>query len=205
MNQKQLRLILLNNYSSSEKTEVTLQSLGKSTGQKIELVDYRTPSLYEKIMDRSPDLLFLSGSSHMLTRPENQRNFEPETRIIKDAEFPILGICYGHQLIGKTFGARLSDLGRMCRGFERVKVLGTHPLFDDLPYEIRVPESHRQALASVPTGFECLGESASSKVEIMVHKSRPVYGFQFHPERAYEDHPDGRVLIQNVLRLALEA
>src|SRR5437016_12422038 len=84
----------------------------------------------------------------------------------------------------------------MCRGFERVKVLGTHPLFDDLPYEIRVPESHRQALASVPTGFECLGESASSKVEIMVHKSRPVYGFQFHPERADEDHPDGRVLIR---------
>ncbi len=205
MKQEELRLILLNNYSSSEKTEVTLRSLGKSTAQKIELVDYRTPNLYEKVMGRSPDLLFLSGSSHMLTRPENQRNFEPETRIIRDAEFPILGICYGHQLIGKTFGARLSDLGRTCKGFERVKILRDHPLFDDLSNEIRVPESHRQALANVPTGFDCLGESASSKIEIMVHKSRPVCGFQFHPERADEEHPDGRILIQNVLRLAVKA
>jgi GMP synthase (glutamine-hydrolysing) len=203
--QEKLRLVLLNNYSNTEKTEVTLRSLAKSTGQKIELVDYRTPNLYEKIVNKVPDLLFLSGSSHMLTRPENQRNFEPETRIIRDAEFPILGICYGHQLIGRTFGAKLSDLGRMCSGFERVKILQDHPLFDDLPNEIRVPESHRQALANVPTGFDCLGESASSKVEIMVHKSRPVYGFQFHPERADEEHQDGRVLIQNILRLAVKA
>ena len=205
MNKEKLRLILLNNYSNSEKTEVTLRSLGKSTGQKIELVDYRTPNLYEKIMRKAPDFLFLSGSSHMLTRPENQRNFEPETRIIMDASFPILGICYGHQLIGKTFGARLSDLGRMCSGFESVKILRDHPLFDDLSSEINVPESHRQALANVPSGFDCLGESASSKVEIMAHKSRPIYGFQFHPERADEEHPDGRILIQNILRFAVKA
>src|SRR3989442_10218535 len=115
----------------------------------------------------------------------------------------MLGICYGHQLIGKTFGARLSDLGRMCRGFERVKVLGTHPLFDDLPYEIRVPESHRQALASVPTGFECLGESASSKVEIMVHKSRPVYGFQFHLDIAYRYNTYRRIPIMHIFYLTL--
>ncbi|HZD12442.1 MAG TPA: hypothetical protein VE177_02860, partial [Candidatus Binatus sp.] len=57
---------------------------------------------------------------------------------------------------------------------------------------------------NVPAGFDCLGESASSKVEIIAHKSRPIYGFQFHPERADDQHPDGRILLQNTLKIALK-
>jgi len=197
-----MRLLLVNNYGNPGKTEATVQALANASAEKVDLVDYRTPNLYENITEQEPDLVFLSGSSHMLTKPENQRNFEPEMRLIREANFPILGICYGHQMIGLAFGARILDMGHTYRGYERVKILHDHPVFEGLKSEVRVSESHRQALASVPQEFECLATSASSKVEIIAHKSRPTYGFQFHPERSDETHPDGKRLIQNVLKLA---
>ncbi len=197
-----LRLVLINNYNRTEKTEATVRSLARASGEKVQLVDYRTPELYEKIIEQEPDLIFLSGSSHMLTKPENQRNFEPEMQLIRNSNFPILGICYGHQMIGLTFGSRIVDLGRTCTGYEKVRLLHDHPVLQGLSKEVKVAESHRQALASVPRDFECLGESASTKVEIIAHKSRPIYGFQFHPERSDETHPDGKQLIQNVLKFA---
>lgn len=199
-----MHLVLLNNYSNAVKTQETLRSLSRIVGERIQLEDYRTAGLYEKITRSPPDLLILSGSGHMLTKPENQRAFAPVMEIIRDTDCSILGICYGHQLIGKTFGARLTDLGKTCKGFERVKLLKDSPMFYGLANEIRVPESHRQALVNVPVDFDCLGESTSSKVEIIAHKSRPIYGFQFHPERANDEHPDGEVLLRNLTRLALK-
>jgi len=197
-----MRLLLVNNYGNPGKTEATVQSLANASEGKVDLVDYRTPNLHEKIAEQEPDLVFLSGSSHMLTKPENQRSFEPEMQLIREGNFPILGICYGHQMIGLAFGAKLLDTGHTTRGYERVKILHDHPVFKGFGSEVRVSESHRQALASVPQEFECLASSASSNVEIIAHKSRPIYGFQFHPERSDEAHPDGKRLIQNVLKLA---
>ena len=198
-----MRLVLINNYSRKEKTEETTRNIAKCAGHEVELVDYRTTLLYEKVMDDAPDLLILSGSQHMLAKPMTRRFFEPEISIIRDASFPILGICFGHQLIGAAYGAMLTDLGRMFRGLERVKLLNDeHPLFDGLSAEIRVVESHRQALVSTPSEFELLGESASSKIEVIAHKTKTVYGVQFHPERADNLHPDGRTLIRNFLNTA---
>jgi len=67
---------------------------------------------------------------------------------------------------------------------------------------IKVSESHRQILDSVPKEFRNLAESATSPVEAIVHKSRPIYGVQFHPERTDEKHPHGRTILRNFLKIA---
>jgi len=120
--------------------------------------------------------------------------------LVRKARFPILGICYGHQIIGSAFGTPMRDIGQMLRGYEKVSVIRKHPLFDRLPSELVVAESHRQELAKVPDEFQHLAQSTTSKVEAIVHRSRPIYGVQFHPERSNENHPHGRIIIQNLLK-----
>jgi GMP synthase (glutamine-hydrolysing) len=60
-------------------------------------------------------------------------------------------------------------------------------------------------LTEVPGEFQHLAQSTTSKVEAIVHRSRPIYGVQFHPERSNEDYPHGRVIIQNLLKQVRES
>ncbi len=200
-----MRIVFVNNYKEQDKAQVALASLTRCAGQPLEMVDHRLPDLASKILELDPDVLFLSGSGHLLTRPETRKHFQEQIDLVRTATYPILGICFGHQLIGTAFGSGMSDLGQMVRRFEQVSVLDHHPLFDGLPRNVTVAESHRQALTKVPSGFRRLAESQSSSIEAIGHETRAIYGVQFHPERASENHPDGRTIIQNFMRLAEDA
>jgi GMP synthase (glutamine-hydrolysing) len=94
----------------------------------------------------------------------------------------------------------MRDLGQTLRGYERVSVVEKHSLFDGLPSDLVVAESHRQELAKVPDEFRHLAQSTTSKVEAMVHRSKPIYGVQFHPERSNDEHPHGRMILQNLVK-----
>ncbi len=200
-----MRLVLISNYKEQEKAQQTLNNLTRCAGQPVEMVHHSTPELATKILDMEPDLVFLSGSGHLLTRPETLKLFQEQINLVKKASFPILGICFGHQLIGTAFGSGMSDLGQMVRRFEQVNILDHHPIFDGLPPDIIVAESHRQVLTRVPAGFQRLARSPTSKIEAICHETRPIYGFQFHPERADENHPHGQIIIRNLIRLGAEA
>src|SRR5712692_2341302 len=189
------RLVLVNNYRDREKGQKALRNLARCTGQPLEMVEHGTHNLAEKIRDLNPTLGVLSGSEYLLSRPGTKEAFREEIDLVRKAQFPILGICFGHQLIGAAFGVGMSDLGHTVRRFEPVNILDHHPLFNGLPSTITVAESHRQALDNVPEGFLRLAESATSRVEVICHQSLPIYGLQFHPERADEDHPDGQTLL----------
>jgi len=152
------------------------------------------------VVESEPDLVILTGSSALLSKPRTRELFQPEMDLVRKAKFPILGICYGHQIIGSAFGAPMRDLGQMLRRFEKVSIVRKHPLFDGLPSDLVVAESHRQELTRVPDEFHHLAQSTTSKVEAIVHQSKPVYGVQFHPERSNDDHPHGRMIIQNLLK-----
>ncbi len=120
--------------------------------------------------------------------------------LVRKAKFPILGICYGHQIIGSAFGTPTRDLGQMLRRYEKVSIVLNHPLFEGLPSDVVVAESHRQELTKVPDEFQHLAQSTTSKVEAIAHRSKPIYGVQFHPERSNDKHPHGRIILQNLLK-----
>ncbi len=198
----ELKTIVINNYKEELKARRALHNLERCTGQTLEMVDYKTLNLQERILEASPDLVILTGSNFMLSKPDTRMVFQQEMDLVRKLSLPILGICFGHQLIGSAYGSRVGDLGEPVKDFKEVKILERHPVFEGLPETIRVSESHHQELKEVPKGFRILAESATSKVESICHETRPIYGFQFHPERSDERYPHGRIIIQNVLKLA---
>jgi GMP synthase (glutamine-hydrolysing) len=197
-----LRILVINNYKEPEKTKQALHNIAFCTAQHLEMVDYKTPRLIDVVLQKDPDIVILTGSNFMLSKPDTRTVFQHEMDLVRQMDRPFLGICFGHQLIGAAYGSEVVDLGHNVREFKEVSLLGTDPLFDGLPSSIRVSESHRQALNSVPEGFNNLAESATSQVEAIRHQKRPIYGVQFHPERSDDEHPHGRIIIQNFLKLA---
>ena len=195
-----MKIVVVNNYKEPSQTDRAVLNIEKCIGQSIEKMDYKERDLPSKIVESEPDLVILTGSSALLSKPRTRELFQPEMDLVRSAKFPVLGICYGHQIIGSAFDAPMRDLGQMFRGYEKVSVVKKHPLFDGLPSDLVVSESHRQELTKVPNEFQHLAQSTTSKVEAMVHRSRPIYGLQFHPERSNDEHPHGRMILQNLLK-----
>ena len=200
-----MKIVVINNYKELEKTEQVLRNLKRCTEEPLEMLDYKNPNLHEKVIEKGPELLVLTGSNFMLSKADTRRVFQNEMDLVRKLDVPILGICFGHQLIGNAYGSEVADLDESVREIKEVSILERHPVFEGLPDTIEVSESHRQALTSVPKGFRHLAESATSKVEAICHETRPIYSFQFHPERSNEKFPHGRMIIQNLLRLAVKA
>jgi len=195
-----LKIVVVNNYKEAGQIERAVQNIERCIGQLTETIDFKEPDLYTRVTESKPDLVILTGSSALLSKPRTRELFQPEMDLVRKAKYPLLGICYGHQIIGSAFEAPMRDLGQMLRGYEKVGVVKRHPLFDGLPSDLVVAESHRQELTQVPDGFQLLAQSTTSKVEAMVHRSKPIYGVQFHPERSNDEHPHGRIILQNLLK-----
>ena len=195
-----MKIVVVNNYKEPNQTEKAVRNIEKCTGQSVEKIDYKEQDLHARVVELGPDLVILTGSSALLSKPRTRELFQPEMDLVRKTKFPILGICYGHQIIGSAFGAPMRDLGQMLRGYEKVSVVQKHPLFDGLPSDMVVAESHRQELTKIPDEFRHLAQSKTSKVEAIVHRSKPIYGVQFHPERSNDNHPHGKMIIQNLLK-----
>jgi len=195
-----LKIVVVNNYRETKQIERAVQNIERCTGHLTETMSFNEPNLHARVTESQPDLVILTGSSALLSKPRTRELFQPEMDLVRKAEFPVLGICYGHQVIGSAFNAPMRDLGQMLRGYEKIDIVKKHPLFEGLPSEIVVAESHRQELTKIPEGFQHLAQSTTSKVEAMAHRSRPIYGVQFHPERSNDEHPHGRVILQNLLK-----
>ena len=155
---------------------------------------------------RDVDVLVISGSGARIVDPSHRAMFEGVVRLIKNCNLPTLGICFGHQLLCWTFGARVGVLAQPVIGrFEKVKVVDVDGLFAGFAQQQTIPlaESHydyvlRESLNQA--GMVLLADSSSCEVEAVKHKSKPFYGVQFHPERISiesESHPEGHSVIKN--------
>jgi GMP synthase (glutamine-hydrolysing) len=200
-----LKIVVVNNYKEDEKAQQAIRNIARCTGQKPEMLDYKTRKLVEAVREKSPDLVIMTGSNFMLSKSDTKTVFQEEMDMIKNLDLPFFGICFGHQLIGAAYGVEIADLGHSVRAFKEVKLLDEDPVFNGLPGTIRVSESHRQALTDLPSDFRHLAESSTSRIEAIAHKTRLIYGVQFHPERSDDKNPHGRTIIQNFLKLVAKS
>ncbi len=109
---------------------------------------------------------------------------------------PLLGICFGHQLLGLLHGAGVS-MQREDRDLQWIEVIAHNPLFDDLENPIQMQEDHCESI-SIPPGFELSATSDYTVNEAMHHKSKPFFGVQFHPEVSGKA---GELLLENFCNL----
>lgn len=115
---------------------------------------------------------------------------------LNDTDKPVLGICFGHQLLGLTHGAQASRI-REDRDWQTIEVLVDCPLFDKLPNEIELMEDHCEAI-SIPANFIHVAVSDACVNEAMMHQTKSFFGVQFHPEVS-GNH--GRVIIENFVHI----
>jgi GMP synthase (glutamine-hydrolysing) len=101
---------------------------------------------------------------------------------VYDLGIPILGICYGAQLIVQQLGGTVAHTGKGEYGRTDLSVIAASPLFADWPTESQVWMSHGDAMTEPPPGFEVLATSAGSPVAAFGERERRIFGVQFHPE-----------------------
>lgn len=112
---------------------------------------------------------------------------------------PVLGICYGMQLIGQLAGGRVGRAGRREYGRAELEIVHPDSLFRGFEAGSRTPVwmSHGDQLQEPPPGFELLARTPTSPVAAFRAADREIYGVQFHPEVAHT--PRGEEMLENFL------
>ena len=132
----------------------------------------------EKIRERNPVGIILSGGPKSVSEP-GAPTCDPEVYALGR---PVLGICYGMQLMAHTLGGRVAPAPQREFGHAKVSVTARSSLFADVPEEIRVWASHGDFVAAAPEGFSVLATSANAPVAAMSNDERQLYALLFHPE-----------------------
>ena len=110
---------------------------------------------------------------------------------------PMLGICYGHQLIAGHLGGLVERGDTHEFGSATLSVRLEGGLFDGMERDQQVWMSHGDHVARLPDGFEVLGTTGDCDVAAMGHPGRGIYGLQFHPEVVHT--PNGSQMLRNFL------
>ena len=108
---------------------------------------------------------------------------------------PVLGICYGQQLMAHILGGRVEKGDRGEYGFAQLDLARTDGLFRGIEGRQQVWMSHRDAVQAPPDGFDVLGSTATCTVAAMASPERGLYAVQFHPEVAHT--PCGTQILKN--------
>lgn len=145
------------------------------------------------IRKQNPVGIVLSGGPSSVFAKDSPK---PNPGIFK-LGVPILGICYGLQLMGKMLGGEVksSDRREYGRGTLTIERKGT--LFSGLPTKLSVWNSHGDSLAKLPKGFRALARTENSSYAAIEDSKRKFFGLQFHPE--VEHSEKGNEVIKNFL------
>lgn len=160
-----------------------------------ELFPWNAPE--EKIMALEPKGFILSGGPNSVYA----ENAPTLPDFILNSGLPILGICYGMQLLTHHFGGVVAGGSEREYGYAEVNINKENPLFP-VSYQ-KVWMSHGDRIEKLPEGFKVLGFSQNSPYAFMAHENKPYYGVQFHPEVNHTEN--GRAFLEAFVRKVCHA
>jgi GMP synthase (glutamine-hydrolysing) len=147
----------------------------------------------EEVARRRPKGVILSGGPASVYA----EGAPPLERALLDLGIPVLGICYGMQLLALALGGRVEGAAVGEFGRSQLTVGDTGRLLAGTPREQTCWMSHRDTVFSAPPGFTALASSTASPVAAFESAERSVYGIQFHPEVVHT--PYGQEVLTNFL------
>jgi GMP synthase (glutamine-hydrolysing) len=156
-----------------------------------ELIPYDTP--VEEIMARDPDGIILSGGPNSVYQDGAPRVDDA----LFDLEAPMLGICYGMQLMGLALGGEVGAVQIREYGRSDLRVKSHDGLFAGTPDSQKAWTSHGDAVFAAPDGFEVTAETPSVPIIAFEEPQRGRYGVQFHPEVRHTEY--GMEILKNFL------
>jgi GMP synthase (glutamine-hydrolysing) len=171
VNSKNLSVLVVDN-GSPYVTDITscLEKIGQSHIMK---------KYDEEFLLSNHEKVILSG------RQRNKKQINAiNSKIIRTCfnnETPLLGICYGAEIIALTFGGSIQKTDYV-QGLNRINIEKPLKLLKET--YCNVYESHSYVISHLPENFVCVASSSSTKHEIFCHKSKRIFGTQFHPEKS---------------------
>ena len=149
-----------------------------------------SPSVNEKLLRKAKGIILSGGPSSVYS--SDIPSFNPK---LLASDLPILGLCYGHQLIAKQFGGTITNTGKGEFGKAVLEQTSDFPLWQNVSFPNRVWMSHQDSVTKCPPDFEVTGVTDSGCVAAMKHRNRPIYTLQFHPE--VKDSEQGQIMLEN--------
>ncbi|MCH7886893.1 MAG: glutamine-hydrolyzing GMP synthase [Candidatus Marinimicrobia bacterium] len=148
----------------------------------------------EEIERKNPKALILSGGPSSVY-DDDAPVAPPE---IMDMGIPVLGICYGMQLISQHFGGEIRHADKREYGRSSLTIKKDNLLFHGFNGSSTVWMSHGDKIEKLPDRFEVLGSSENSEFAAIKHRDKEIYGLQFHPEVKHTEH--GNQILDNFVR-----
>jgi GMP synthase (glutamine-hydrolysing) len=146
-----------------------------------ELVPYDTP--LEKLRQLNPKGIIFSGGPSSVYNKDAPR---PDSQIFK-LKLPLLGICYGHQLIVDNFGGSVKRANKEY-GHSVLTIDNGSDLLAGVGGSVRAWMSHGDEAEKIPNNFEIIGHTERSHAAAIANKQQSIYGIQFHPEVVHTEN-----------------
>jgi len=140
-----------------------------------------------------PVAVVLSGSPASVLNPGHP---EMDSSIL-DIDIPVLGICYGMQLLAKMLGGTVEKGKGGEYGPAEIEVVDSIGIFSDMESDLDVWMSHGDHVIEMPEDFQVLASTPACPISAMGNKNKKIYGIQFHPEVVHT--PMGMDIIRNFL------
>ena len=154
---------------------------------------------YQEIVKINPKGIILSGGPSSVY----EKDAPQIDRKIFDLDIAFLGICYGQQLICKSFNAKVSKANKREYGRASIEIISDSLLFKSIKAKSsQVWMSHGDRVESIPKDFKIIAKTDNAPFAAIENKARRIYGVQFHPEVSHS--LDGLKMIKNfVINIAL--
>jgi len=151
-----------------------------------------SPSAKENLLQDAKGIVLSGGPASVYSTdiPEFNSN-------ILNLDLPILGLCYGHQLIAKEFRGAIANTGKGEFGKAILQQTSDFPLWQNVSFPNQVWMSHQDSVTKCPPDFEVTGVTESGNVAAMRHRKRRIYTLQFHPE--VNDTEQGQKMLDNFI------
>ncbi|MBN1157725.1 glutamine-hydrolyzing GMP synthase [Candidatus Woesearchaeota archaeon] len=163
----------------------------------------RQLGVYSEIMPAETKAEELEGSSGIILSGGPSSVYEkdspqPDKNLFK-LKKPILGLCYGHQLMAFHLGGKVRQGTTKEYGFAELMIKVSKGIFSGLKKKEQVWMSHGDEVVGLPDGFNAIGSTDDCKIAAMADEKRNYFGFQFHPEVTHT--PNGMKMLKNFINI----